>query len=45
MNKQIIKLTYVEIDKLLEPIEKDWLKELKLKFVTDEEIESLLKTP
>jgi two-component SAPR family response regulator len=43
MNKRITKLTYDEIDKLLETIDKDWLKDINWNFVTDEQMETLLK--
>jgi hypothetical protein len=42
MNKRTTKLTYDEIDKLLESNDKDWFKDIKWKFVTEEEMESLL---
>ncbi|MBM7571920.1 hypothetical protein [Aquibacillus albus] len=42
MNERTTKLSYDEIDKLLESIDKDCLKDIKWKSVTDEEMESLL---
>ncbi|KEF37196.1 hypothetical protein M670_03618 [Schinkia azotoformans MEV2011] len=43
MNQRPIKLTYDEIDKLLEVFDEDWSKDIKLKIVTDEELDTLLK--
>ncbi|MED4351019.1 hypothetical protein P9265_01550 [Schinkia azotoformans] len=43
MNQRPIKLTYDEIDKLLEVFDEDWSKDIKLKIVTDEEWDTLLK--
>ncbi|MGO4889851.1 hypothetical protein ACJ2A9_19055 [Anaerobacillus sp. MEB173] len=45
MNKRITKLTYEEIDQLLESVDKDSSKDIKWKFVTEEEMDSLLQTP
>lgn len=45
MNIQTIKLTYDEIDKLLESMDKDLTKDIKWKYVTENELESLLKNP
>ncbi|MFD1039694.1 hypothetical protein ACFQ3N_15000 [Virgibacillus byunsanensis] len=42
MNKRTTKLTYDEIDKLLESIDKDRFKDIKWKYVTEEEMEYLL---
>ncbi|MEK5441090.1 MULTISPECIES: hypothetical protein [unclassified Fredinandcohnia] len=44
MKEQTIKFTYNEIDLLIEAMDKDIWKDIKWKFVTEEEIESLLKT-
>ncbi|WP_169891160.1 hypothetical protein [Litchfieldia alkalitelluris] len=44
MNTQKTKLSYDEIDKLLESMDKDKLIDIKWKLVTEEEIEYLLKT-
>ncbi|MBU8908305.1 hypothetical protein [Desertibacillus haloalkaliphilus] len=44
MSKQTTTLTYVEIDNLIESIDKDSFKDIKWKTFTEEEIESLLKT-
>ncbi len=43
MTKQTLKLTYDEIDKLLEVFDEDWSKDIKLKIVTEEELDTLLK--
>ncbi|WP_180994193.1 hypothetical protein [Bacillus sp. Marseille-P3661] len=45
MNKRKAKFTYDEIDKLLESYDKDGSKDIKLKFITEEELQTLLKTP
>lgn len=43
MTKQTLKLTYDEIDKLLKVFDEDWSKDIKLKIVTEEELDTLLK--
>ncbi len=43
MNKQPIKLTYDEIDKLLEAFNEDGSNNINLKFVTEDELDTLLK--
>ncbi|WP_168413017.1 hypothetical protein [Bacillus salacetis] len=45
MKTRITKLTYDEIDKLLEPADNDMLNDINWKFVSEEEIENLLQTP
>jgi hypothetical protein len=46
LNQQTAKLTYDEIDKLLEVFDFDVnrSKEINMKFVTEEELDTLLKT-
>lgn len=44
MKENAIKFSYDEIDQLIEAMDKDVWKDIKWKFVTDEEMESLLKT-
>lgn len=44
MNQPTTKLTYDEIDKLLETFDESWAKDIKLRLVTEEELDSLLKT-
>ncbi|MFS0864354.1 hypothetical protein AB3M96_16720 [Fredinandcohnia sp. 179-A 10B2 NHS] len=44
MKEQKLKLTYVEIDKLVESFDKEVYNDIKWKFVTEEEMENLLKT-
>lgn len=43
MNKQTLKLTYDEIDKLLEVFDEDCSKDINIKFVTEDELDTLLK--
>ncbi len=45
MNTRTTKLSYDEIDKLLESIDKDVFKEINWQFISEEEMESLLKNP
>jgi hypothetical protein len=45
MNTRITKLTYDEIDQLLEPSDKELINEIHWKFVSEEEMEFLLHTP
>jgi hypothetical protein len=45
MNNRMAKLTYDEIDQLLEPADKDIFKDINWQFVSEEEMESLLRTP
>ncbi|WP_449537638.1 hypothetical protein [Ferdinandcohnia sp. Marseille-Q9671] len=44
MKDRTVTFTYDEIDKLLESFDKELFKDIKWKPVTDEEMESLLKT-
>ncbi|MGM0845599.1 MAG: hypothetical protein ACQEUT_11525 [Bacillota bacterium] len=43
MSITITKLSYDEIDNLLQPSDKDLYKDIKWRFVSEEEIELLLK--
>ncbi|WP_421385193.1 hypothetical protein ACOJQI_10645 [Bacillus salacetis] len=45
MNNHLTKLTYDEIDQLLEPTDKNIFKDINWKFISEEEMESLLRTP
>ncbi|WP_456273686.1 hypothetical protein [Bacillus sp. AK031] len=44
MNKETTKLTHNEIDELLETVDKELFKDIKWKFVTEEEMDVLLRT-
>lgn len=44
MNERTVKFSYDEIDQLLDSMDKDIFKDIKWKTITDEEMESLLKT-
>ncbi len=45
MNKTLTKLTYDEIDKLLTNTDKDLFNNINWTLVTEDEMESLLRTP
>ncbi|WP_453993769.1 hypothetical protein [Bacillus nitroreducens] len=44
MNERTVKFSYEEIDLLIDAMDKDVWKDIKWKSVTEEEIETLLKT-
>lgn len=44
MNERTIKFSYDEIDLLIEAMDKNVWKDIKWKPITDEEIETILKT-
>ncbi|EDL66710.1 hypothetical protein [Bacillus sp. SG-1] len=45
MYNRITKLTPEEIDRLLDPADKESFKDITWKFISDDEIENLLRTP
>ncbi|WP_157256168.1 hypothetical protein [Bacillus timonensis] len=45
MNERTKQFSYDEIDRLLDSIDKDMFKDIKWKTITEEEMESLLRTP
>ncbi|MGD6801791.1 hypothetical protein ACQCVK_14670 [Rossellomorea vietnamensis] len=45
MNKPLTKLSYDDIDKLLQPADQDLFHNINWQFISEEEMETLLRTP